>query len=95
MAFSRNEDIRLAHKALPLWVSLLSSAERAQRGQQGQFNLPMECAAALMDLAGGPSPNAELFHLHLASFAQFLPDSLYGEDTALSEKEQCVLLGCA
>jgi len=56
MQFSRNEDICLAHKALPLWVSLLSSAERAQRGQQGQFTLPMECAAALMDLAGGAFP---------------------------------------
>ena len=52
MQFSRSEDVCLAHKALPLWVSLLSSAERAQRGQQGEFTLPLEVAAALMDLAG-------------------------------------------
>ena len=53
MQFTRSEDICLSHKALPLWVSLLSSAERAQRGQQGEFTLPLEVSAALMDLAGG------------------------------------------
>ena len=52
MQFTKSEDICLSHKALPLWVSLLSSAERAQRGQQGEFTLPLEVAAALMDLAG-------------------------------------------
>lgn len=49
----------LANKALPLWVSLLSSAERAQRGQQGELTLPMEVAAALMDLAGAGSPTTQ------------------------------------
>ena len=50
--FLRNEYMPLAHKALPMWISLLSSAERAQRGSKEEMLVPLEYAAILMDLAG-------------------------------------------
>ena len=44
--------MQLAHKTLPLWISLLSSAERAQRGSREEVPLPLDCMVPLMDLAG-------------------------------------------
>lgn len=52
LEFLRNDYMPLAHKALPLWISLLSSAERAQRGAKEEMLVPLESAAVLMDLAG-------------------------------------------
>lgn len=59
--FTQNEYVQLAHKALPLWITLLSAAERAQRGQRDAFPLPLDCAAALMDIAG---PRLQDFPCH-------------------------------
>ena len=55
--------MQLAHKALPLWVSLLSSAERAQRGSKEQVPLPLDCVSSLMDLAGKADAPAVQFLL--------------------------------
>ena len=52
LQFTQQEYMQLAHKALPLWISLLSSAERAQRGSTEDVPLPLDCMVPLMDLAG-------------------------------------------
>ena len=52
LQFTQQEYMQLAHKALPLWISLLSSAERAQRGSREDVPLPLDCMVPLMDLAG-------------------------------------------
>lgn len=50
--FTQQEYSLLAHKALPMWVSLLSASERAQRSGKDHSHLPPDCIVTLMDLAG-------------------------------------------
>lgn len=52
LQFTKNEYTLLAHKTLSMWISLLSAAERAQRGQTEETPLPLECVAAVLDTAG-------------------------------------------
>lgn len=54
LQFTQNEYSQLVHRALPAWVGLLTAAEKAQRGQQEGISLPLECVAALIDVAGNP-----------------------------------------
>ena len=52
LRFTQNEYSQLVHRALPAWLGLLTAAEKAQRGQQEAVSLPLECVAALLDVAG-------------------------------------------
>ena len=55
LRFMQSEYSQLVHRALPAWVGLLTAAEKAQRGQQEAVSLPLECVAALLDVAGSLS----------------------------------------
>lgn len=56
LAFSQHPYILLSGKAFPLWIALLSSKDAAKQEPQApnptHSVLPLECVAALLDLAG-------------------------------------------